>query len=93
MAINRAKVSNKILQSYILINRYQPRLSMTGKILEKVSEFGIPILETKIGHRIAFVESAAQGTTVFDLKDKIAVEEIENLTNEVLNKFGLTKTS
>lgn len=88
-AISRAKIHNKMLLSFILINRYQPRLSMTDKILEKIKEFDIPILNTKIGHRIAFVESAAQGTTVFDLKDKMAIEEVDRLTKEILIKMNI----
>lgn len=84
-SIDRSKLVNKDLKSAILLNRFQPNLTVTKKILSMIPQFGIPILETKIGNRIAFVESAAQGTTVFELKDKSAVDQIESLTKEVLN--------
>jgi chromosome partitioning protein len=84
-AIDRAKAYNNTLKPFIVINRYQPRLSMTKKILKKVEEFKITILKTSIGNRIAFSESAAQGTTVFSLKDKTAIEQVEELSKEILN--------
>ena len=81
--VDRAKIINKNLKSFILINRYQPKLIVVGKILEKIEELKIPLFNVKVGQRTAFVESAAQGTTVFELKDKLAIEEIESLTNEI----------
>lgn len=50
-----------------------------------VEDFGIIILFSKLGSRIAFKESAAHGTTVYNLKDKKAIGEVDSLTKEIIN--------
>jgi chromosome partitioning protein len=87
-SIKRAQITNKSLQAMILINRYQPRLTVTNKVLEKVQELEIPLFQVKVGQRTAFVESSAQGVTVFELSDKTAIREIEQLTSETLTKLS-----
>jgi cellulose biosynthesis protein BcsQ len=53
--------------------------------LAAVEDFGIIILFSKLGSRIAFKESAAHGTTVYNLKDKKAIGEVDSLTKEIIN--------
>jgi chromosome partitioning protein len=47
------------------------------------------IMETEIGQRVAFVESAAQGMTVIETEPKgQAAREIQNLLNEIKETFS-----
>jgi chromosome partitioning protein len=81
--IKEAKNHNPNLKERILINQYRPKEKLTTGIIEAVQNFMIPILSSKLGSRIAFKESAAYGTTVYQLKDKKAIDEVESLTKEI----------
>jgi chromosome partitioning protein len=83
--IKDAKRHNKFLKERILVNQYKPKENLTAGILAAVVDFGIIILFSKLGSRIAFKESAAHGTTVYNLKDKKAIEEVNSLTKEIIN--------
>lgn len=83
--IKDAKKHNPSLKERILINQYKPKENLTAGILAAVEDFGIIIFYSKLGSRIAFKESSAYGTTVYNLKDKKAIDEINSLTKEVLN--------
>ena len=83
--IKDAKKYNLTLKERILVNQYKPKENLTVGILAAVEDFGIKILFSKLGSRIAFKESAAHGTTVYNLKDKKAIQEVESLTKEVVN--------
>ncbi|SHN92682.1 hypothetical protein BHECKSOX_1278 [Bathymodiolus heckerae thiotrophic gill symbiont] len=45
----------------------------------------IPILNTKIINRTAYVQSASEGKTVFHTTDKKAQQEINNIKQELLS--------
>lgn len=83
--IKDAKKYNLTLRERILVNQYKPKENLTVGILAAVEDFGITILFSKLGSRIAFKESAAHGTTVYNLKDKKAIQEVESLTKEIVN--------
>ncbi|MCS4181940.1 chromosome partitioning protein [Salinibacter ruber] len=57
-----------------------------GKADEALSSFGIPVLDARTHHRIAYPRAIGQGITVLDLPgaDK-AANEIRNLSDEVLS--------
>jgi len=73
------------LKVRVLLNKFKPLLKRTKRSVELINET-IPysIMETKIGDRGAFIDSADFGTTVFELGDRKAIDEVNNLTNEVL---------
>jgi cellulose biosynthesis protein BcsQ len=75
-----------------LLNKFKSSLRRTKRSVELIIEtIPYPIMKTKIGDRGAFVDSADFGTTVFDLKDKKAIGEINNLTDEVLTILKICK--
>lgn len=84
-SIKDAKKYNINLKERILINQFKPKEKLTAGILAAVEDFGISILFSTLGSRIAFKESAAHGTTVYHLRDRKAIEEVESLTKEIEN--------
>lgn len=76
---------NKRLKVRILLNKFKPRLTRTKRSVSLIKEIiPYPILETKIGDRGAFIDSADFGTTVFELGDRKAINEVNQLTSEIL---------
>ena len=70
------------LPAYLVFNRYK-KTSFHKGAEEAVKDFEIPILNNKIGDRMAYQECGVQGLSVVEGKDKKAAEEIRNLSNEL----------
>lgn len=86
-AIDRALVINETLKSRILVNQLQSNSVLGNEIIKLLSTFDIPILESSLGSRSAYKESAAYGQTVATLgsKAKKAIDEMNKLISEVKN--------
>jgi cellulose biosynthesis protein BcsQ len=83
-AIKQAKKVNSHLQERLLINQYKAKENLSKGILKSIEDLNLPMLDTKLGSRVAFKESSAYGLTVYELKDPKAIEEIEQITEEVI---------
>ena len=76
---------NEDLQARLVLNQCQPRTTLTQETLEILPEFGIELSKTALHHRQVYRQSAVFGQSVHDLGNKAAIEEIENLTDEILS--------
>lgn len=65
------------------LNRKVSNVNLNSAIFERLKEHGIDILNTSISQRIVYAKSLAEGKTIFDLKNQDAINEIQNLTNEI----------
>ena len=74
--------------AYFVINEYDPRSSFPQSFVDAIQSIGeeyeAKICKTKIHRRIAYGEANSQGLGVLEISNKKAIEEIENLTSEVL---------
>jgi chromosome partitioning protein len=86
-AIGRALVINEALKSRILVNQLQSNSVLGNEVIKLLSTFDIPILESTLGLRSAYKESAAYGQTVATLgsKAKKAIDEMNSFINEIQN--------
>jgi chromosome partitioning protein len=84
--IERQQGINDALQARIVISDLEERTRLARSIMERLEEFGIPLMKTRMHHRIAYPESMIMGCTVHDLgvSAKPAIEEMDALTDEVL---------
>ncbi len=84
--IERQRAVNDVLQARIVVSDLEPRTRLARIVLDKLSEFRIPLMQTVLHHRIAYPESMMLGCTVHDLGSvaKAAISEVEALTSEVL---------
>ena len=82
--INRMSDINDSLKARLLLNQAQTNLNLTKETLDVLSEFGIPLCQTQWRQRTAYRQSAIWGQTVHDGANKVAIEEVESLTNELL---------
>jgi len=83
---------NETLQSRLVLNQCQPNTTLAQETLEVLPEFGIELAKAQVRHRQVYRQSAVFGQTVhnFGSKASAAIEEIEDLTNEIL---GILKLS
>jgi chromosome partitioning protein len=77
---------NEGLKARLVFNQYQSNTSLAKEAIEILSQFGIETCNTHIGSRQAYRQSAVFGHSVhgFGSKAKEAIDEIENLTDELL---------
>lgn len=83
----------KNIKSAFLINRKIVN-SAIGRDVEKVlQQYDMEILQTHICQRIIYAEAAATGLSVMEekVKDSLAIEEINNLTIELLTKYNIKR--
>jgi chromosome partitioning protein len=76
---------NETLQARLVLNQCQPRTTLAQETLEILPEFGIALTTTAIHQRQVYRQSAVFGQTVHGLGNKVAIEEIEALTDEILS--------
>lgn len=78
---------NEALKSRLVINQCQPKTNLAKEVLEVLPEFGILVCKNYLRQRTAYRQSAVFGQTVQDFGSKAgdAIEEIENLTDEILS--------
>lgn len=76
---------NEGLKARLVLNQCQPNTTLTQETLEVLPEFGIELAKAQLRHRQVYRQSAVFGQTVHDFggKASAAIEEMENLTNEV----------
>lgn len=80
----------KDIKSAFLINRKIVNTAI-GRDVEKVlQQYNMDIFESHICQRIIYAEAAASGLSVMEerIKDSLAIEEINNLTSELLTKYN-----
>ena len=85
--LQEAAVFKENLKSVFIINRKIVNTAIGRDVTAALSEYPYPVLAA-VHQRVAFAESAAQGSSVLELDPKSsAAQEIEALTSEVV-QFG-----
>ena len=83
--LNEARVYKEKQKSAFVINRKIVNTAIGRDVAEALAEYQLAVLSSAISQRVAFAESAAQGSTVLELDPTgIASQEINRLTDEVL---------
>lgn len=79
----------KDIKCSFLINRKIVNTAVGRDVIQALEHYGMDVFKTHICQRVAYVETAATGSTVIeDLgKDSLASIEIRNLTEEILSKY------
>jgi len=85
-----AKAVNQDVQAVLLPNRLM-RTSLSSSILDTLSQFDMPILQSRLSSRVAYQEAAISGGSLMSLghSAKVAAKEMNALCAEVLTLLGL----
>lgn len=81
--INQTKEVKKNLKAFFVINRFSTRTNLSAETEEALREFNLPILKTKLCHRVAYPDSALSGLSVIEWDNQKARGEIERLGKEI----------
>jgi len=85
--LNEAHVYKETQKSAFVINRKIVNTAIGRDVAEALAEYQIPVLSAAVSQRVAFAESAAQGSTVLELDPaSLASQEINHLVDEVLER-------
>lgn len=82
--INALKEFRLLKLCYVLFTMVRPNNSYVEEIKVQIASYGVPVLETQLGHRIAYNKALASGS-LYAQRDQKAIQEIENLSTEILN--------
>lgn len=86
-SLDKAKEYREDIQAYFIINEYNDKITTYRGIKDHLKEnYNIPILDTVIKSRVAYVEATINGTGVIEHSDPKAKAEIKALTKEILQK-------
>ncbi len=76
-------------KSAFVINRKIVNTAIGRDVVDALAGYQLPVLATTIGQRVAFAESAVQGSTVMELDpNSVASQEIGCVVDEVLAMYG-----
>lgn len=83
--LDQIKAMGSNIPAYLLINKHAGNRNLDNEINEAIEQFGLALIETKLKDRVAYKEAMLEGLGVVEYKDKKAKDELEMLTDEVLN--------
>lgn len=79
------KAFREAMPAYFVMNEFSAQKKVHSGLLERIaSDFGLPVLDTKINSRVAYTEASVVGKGVLEYEDPKAKQEMINLTKEVL---------
>ena len=82
--VEEAKQVNKSLEARICWNRYRVRTNSAEDVVSLAKkELGLEDFQTKLGNRVAYLDSFAEGLTVAEWHDPAAKLEIWALTSSI----------
>jgi len=81
------EASGAEVRAFILLNRVVPNTKVSKDIEEAVKEYEVEVLSTKLANRIAYVDTATDGTGVLEYKDPKAKAEMNSLTDELFKNI------
>ena len=85
--IGEAQAFTDRLTSAFVINRKIGNTAIGRAVRAALADYSIPVLQTTVGQRVAFAESAATGRTVLEAApNSLASQEIRALAQEILEE-------
>ena len=85
--IGEAHAFKDRLTSAFVINRKIGNTAIGRAVRDALADYSIPVLQTTVGQRVAFAESAATGRTVLEAApNSLASQEIRALAQEILEE-------
>ena len=70
-------------KGYVILNRYSGNTKIDKEMKEAIGEFGLIVLDSTLGYRVAYKEAPVMGLGAHEYKDPKAKEEIRNLLDEL----------
>lgn len=68
---------------YVILNRYSGNTNIDKEMKEAIGEFGLIVLDSTLGYRVAYKEAPVMGLGAYEYKDPKAKDEIKRLLDEL----------
>lgn len=82
--LHEAAVYKPFIKSLFVINRKITNTAIGRDVIQALSEYPVPVLNTTVCQRVAFAESALRGQTVYEVDpEHPASKEIDSLVKEL----------
>ena len=92
--LSEASVFKSDQKSAFVINRKIVNTAIGRDVAEALADYALPVFAASISQRVAFAESAAQGSTVLELEPgSTASQEMGRLVDELLAFSSTTRTA
>lgn len=92
--LSEASVFKSDQKSAFVINRKIVNTAIGRDVAEALADYALPVFAASISQRVAFAESAAQGSTVLELEPgSTASQEIGRLVDELLMFSSTTRVA
>ncbi|MDG6778131.1 ParA family partition ATPase [Thiomicrorhabdus sp. zzn3] len=85
-AVEHARIRNRSLKPYIVVNQLEPRSALSTAMKEALEEFDIPALQGGVRRRAIYRNAAIEGLSVYCIgkRGQSAAQEIDDIIEEVL---------
>jgi len=85
-ALEHAKIKNRKLKPYIVVNQLEPRSALSNAMKEALAEFDIPALSGGVRRRAIYRNAAVEGISVYCMgkRGQTAADEIDEIIEELL---------
>lgn len=92
--VERISAINEALTARLVANSCQPQARLTQLVMERLADFGVPLLNARLHNRTAFRQAMALGVPIHALGSEArqAIAEADALTDEVLQLLGYSTT-
>lgn len=79
------EIKGQDFKGYVILNRFSGSTNIDKEMKEAIMEFGLLVLETTLGYRVAYKEAPVNGLSAIEYKDPKAKEEVKKLIQELLS--------
>lgn len=85
-AIEHARLFNRGLKPFIVVNQLEPRSALSVAMKEALDEFDIPALKSGVRRRAIYRTAAVEGISVYCMgkRGEVAAQEIDEIIEEIL---------
>lgn len=85
-AIEQAKLRNRSLTAFIVVNQLEPRSALSNAMQEALTEFDLPALQGGVRRRAIYRNAAIDGMSVYCMgkRGTAAADEINQIIQEIL---------
>ena len=80
----RQEVTNNKLKAFFVISRAITNTKLSHEIKDVLTEYGLPVMVNQTTQKVAYPTSANEGGTVFTIQDEKAMNEIDMITQELM---------
>lgn len=82
----RIDITEGKLKAVFVINRMIKNTKIGNEILDVITEYELPVLQTVIHQRVAYASTISEGQTIFEGNHAEAITEMNAMLNELLSQ-------